>query len=267
MEKLRNMREGNIGLFDSGVGGVSVLKMFLEVLPNENYIYFGDNANAPYSEKSSKDIEKFCFKIANFLIENECKIIVIACNTATASAFKAMKNIFDIPIIEVVSNGAKAAVNATKNGNIVVFATEFTVNSNVYPDEIMKLDSNVNIYQASGKLICPMIESGWENYSDRLDILKSYISDIPVSADTLVLGCTHYPFIIDDIKTFFKKNIVDPSYQTVLEAKDIIERNYIFKGNGSGFVRFYTSGDIVMFKNIVEKFLNKKIDNIEHISL
>lgn len=257
--------EKSIGVFDSGVGGISVLKALLSVMPNENYIYFGDNKRAPYGDRTSDEIEKFCFEITDFLISQNCKIIVIACNTAVASAFKSLKNKYSIPIVGVVSNGAKAAVRITKNKNIGVLATVFTVKSEVYLDEIKKLDSQIKVYQSPCKLLCPMIESGWESFEDRLKILEEYMSKIPETIDTLILGCTHYPFILDDIKTFCNKTIVDPGFETAIETKRILEDNNLLN-KCPGSLRVFTSGDINQFQTIAEKFL-KSVCNVEYKSL
>lgn len=264
-----NCAESNIGIFDSGVGGVTVLKKLLEHLPSENYIYFGDNGNAPYGEKSQKNIEAHCFKIADFLKENNSKIIVIACNTATVASYESLKSKYNIPIIGIVENGAKEAAANTKNNKIGVLATPFTANSHAYKKEIEKLNPDLEVYESGCKMLCPMIESGWTTHSDRLEFVHDYLSVIPNDCDTLVLGCTHYPIIKSDIEKFFSGKIVDPadymakSVKEYLEENNLLEKSESTKNNKkNGELIFYTSGEVLRFRSIAESFLNRKIENI-----
>lgn len=263
------MIKGNsIGVFDSGVGGLTVLGEMIKLLGNENYIYFGDNSNAPYGERSSSDIKSLSFKIADFLVDQGCKMLVIACNTIVASAYEDMKKRYSVPIIEVVSNGAKAALNVTKNNNIAVMATPFTVSTNVYGRAIKSLNSQASVTQIPCKTLCAMIESGWGSCDEHFNILKEYVSEIPEDVDTLILGCTHYPIVINDIKNSFNKNIVDPAYETAILSKDVLDdKNLSNSQSTKGNVLFYTSGNTEVFKSLGQNILGFSLENVEHIEL
>ena len=221
-----------IGVFDSGFGGITVLKELLKLMPNENYIYLGDNKNIPYGDRSKKEIVELSSKMAEFLINKNCKILVIGCNTISASALEILKEKYDIPIIEVISN-ACAEVNKIAKDNISIMATDFTVKSKIYLKRIKEYNKEIKIKQIACKKLCPMIENNWQNYKDRFEILNDYIKTIDLYSDTLILACTHYPLIIKDIKKVLKqnkkniKNIVDASHKTTLSVKKYLKENNI----------------------------------------
>ena len=253
----------NIGVFDSGVGGTTVLKEVINLLPNENILYYGDSGNSPFGEKTPEEIQQLCRKIVNFFINNSCKAVVIACNTATAAALDILKKEFNIPIIGVISAGAKVAVNTTKNNSINILSTPFTALSSAYAKEIKKLSKNINVFQEGCPQFCPMIENGWENYENRESILKEHLNNLPKNSDTLILGCTHYPIIKKDIAKFFNGNIVDPAQETALELKNLLKSNNLLNNdNTNGKVSFYVSGDEKKFKNVAEQFLNFNIERL-----
>lgn len=254
----------NIGIFDSGVGGVTVLKEILALLPQENIIYYADNNNAPYGEKDRESLQKLCCNIVDFFMKNECKAIVIACNTATAAALKLLQKKYQIPIIGVISAGARIASEIGKNKKINILATPFTVNSNAYIDEFKRLSKDIEVFQEGCAELCPMIEKGWETFQDRNSILKSHLNNLSSEADTLILACTHYPIIKKDIKSFFSGNIVDPAKETALELLSILKgKNLLNRNHTRGEISFYVSGEILPFKKIAEKFLNFKIKSIK----
>lgn len=254
----------SIGVFDSGVGGLTVLKELIDLLPYENIIYYGDSGNSPYGDKTQEEIEKLCIKIVEFLIEKNCKIIVIACNTATKAAIETLKEKFDIPIIGVIEPGARKALEVTKNKNISILSTVFTAKTNAYKEQLEKLSKEVQVDQIGCKELCPMIENGWETHEDRLDILKSYISTMDKDSDTVILGCTHYPLIVSDIKPLVgNRTIVDPAAETAQVVKNYLEKEDLFNDSKeNGKVSYYVSGNIKMFQELAEKFLSKKIDEI-----
>ena len=256
----------NIGVFDSGVGGTTVLKEILKVLPHENILYYGDSGNAPYGQKSTEEIQKLCCRILDFFIANNCKAVVVACNTATAAALDKLKNTYSIPIIGVISAGVKGALKVTKNNKINILATPFTVDSNAYIKELRKHFKSFKITQEGCPEFCPMIEIGWETHPDRYDILKSHISHLSQEADTLILGCTHYPIIKNDIKRFFSGNIVDPARETALELYSLLRLNDLLNTSSKiGKVEFFVTGDKKLFKKIAEQFLEFEIKNIYQI--
>lgn len=227
-----------IAVFDSGLGGLTVLKKLIEMMPNENYVYIGDNANIPYGDKSKEEIINLTLKMTDFLVEQKCKMIIIACNTITACAYDILKQRYNIPVIEVISNAVIDALDKTKNNNISIMATEFTVNSNIYKNKIIEFNKEAKVTQTACKDLCPMIENDWYSYENRLEILKNYLENIDKNSDTLILGCTHYPHIINDIKKLLENgiinsinNIIDPSYHTAISAKEYLKNNNLLSDN------------------------------------
>lgn len=251
-----------IGIFDSGVGGLTVLKEIQKIKENLEIIYYADTFNSPYGSKTMEEVKGFCTNIVKFFIDNQVDLIVIACNTATVASIEHLKTITDIPIIGVINPGATEALNVTKNKKVAVLATPLTVKLNAYEKEISKLKKNVEVYQKGCELLCPMIEKGWENHEDRNIILKNYIKDIPDDVDTLILGCTHYPLIEQDIKKFFNKNIINPANYTRLAVENTI-KNISKKDNASkNSIDFFISGELKEFKNIAADVLNIDINTI-----
>ena len=196
-------KESSIGIFDSGIGGLTILKKIRELLPRENIIYYGDWKNNPYSEKSKEDIQNLSAKIMDFLIRNNCKAVVIGCSIFSAASLDFLKAQYKIPIIGMIEGGVKSAILESKQKKIAVMGSAFTIKSNVYEKSIKEINPEITVYQISCKALCTMLEKGWENYSDRIEVLESYLCQIPDTADTLILGGTHYPFILNDIKKFF----------------------------------------------------------------
>ena len=256
----------NIGVFDSGVGGTTVLKAIINALPNENILYYGDNGNAPYGERTLEDIQRLCLKIMEFFKVNNCKAVVIACNTATAASLEIINERYNIPVIGVINPGAKSAIKASKSRNIGVLSTPFTAKSNAYANAIKKLDDSITVYQEGCSELCPMIENSWETYENREEILKNHISTFPETVDTVVLGCTHYPIIREDIAKLFTKTIVDPAKETAIELQKTLEKlNLLNSSTEKGKIDFFVSGEIEKFKKVAEKFLGFKIDNIYQV--
>lgn len=253
-----------IAIFDSGFGGLTVLKQLLKILPNENYIYIGDNINIPYGDKSKDEIINLTLKMTEFLISKKCKILIIACNTISACAYDILKQKYEIPIIEVISNGIREALNNTKNNNISIMGTEFTIHSNIYKDKITQQSRNAEVTQVICKELCPMIENNWDSHKNRFDVLKNYLKNIDKESDTLILACTHYPHIINDIQNLLKtdisnsiKNIIDPSYYTALSVKKYLEKNNILNMQNQKKINIYTTENIEREKKIINIFMSK----------
>lgn len=259
-------KDYNIGVFDSGVGGTTVLKQIINLLPNENIIYYADSLNSPYGEKSKEEIIELSRNIVEFFIKNNCKLIVIACNTATAGALEYLEKNYSIPIIGVIKNGAISAVKLTQNNKIGVLATSFTVKSKAYLNVIKNYKSDISISQQECPEFCPMIENGWSSFENRYNLLEKYIFNLNKEIDTLILGCTHYPLIKNDIELFFKGKIIDPAFETAIEVKNLLENLKLKNSNShSGELKFYVSGNLEKFKNIAESFLEFQIKNITKV--
>ena len=257
-----NKKNCKIGVFDSGLGGVTVLKSLLKDLPYEEYIYYGDSGNAPYgSGKTKEEIQDLCTKIMDFLIENNCKVVVIACNTATVAALEYLKERYSIPIIGIVDSGAKIAIQNSSLKKVAVFSTEFTANSDAYKNKIQKYDRDFEVTQIACIEFCPMIEKGWETFDNNQEILGKYINRIPNDVDSLVLGCTHYPIIEDYIKKKFNRVILDPAVGVSLELKKLLEDLDIRNDNKiKKKPIFFITGELDKFKPTAEKFLGEEIE-------
>ncbi len=258
----------SVGIFDSGVGGTTVLKEIIKLLPKENIIYFGDNKNSPYGEKKEEEIQVHCLEILKFLLKKKCKAIVIACNTATAAAFEVLSKNSPVPVIGVISGGIKAAIEVTKNKKIGILATPFTVSSMAYINELEKKNMDLEIIQSPCKDLCPMIEAGWGKFKNRKFILEEYLSFFKNGTDTLILACTHYPIIKKDIEELFIGNIVDTAKETAMELLDVLNKNAL-KNNSDdlGEIKFYINGELGNFKNIAEDFLEIKILEVKQIDI
>ena len=183
-----------IGVFDSGIGGLTVVRALMERLPFENIVYFGDTARVPYGVKSVETIAHYTTQIAEFLLEKQVKVLIIACNTMAAVAAQAVRDLSPVPVLDVIEAGAVAAVAATRSGQIGVIGTPTTVNSNTYARAIQSLSPDTRIYSQACPLFVPLVEEGWLDHEVTRLTAQEYLK--PVLAehiDTLVLGCTHYP--------------------------------------------------------------------------
>ena len=254
-----------IGVFDSGVGGVSVLKEVMKEFPYDNIIYFGDSLHAPSGDREIEEIRALCLKVSDFLVyEKKVDAIVIACNTATGAAMHIMKERYQIPIVGGVNNGVKEGIRVTKNKNIGVIATPATIKMDIYLKEFNRIDKNLNIYGVKCPLFVGMIEKGWSDNEESNQLIKDYLSSLPQNVDTLILGCTHYPLIEKYIERHFSGNIVDPAKETAKSLKSIIGEG---RPNKKNFIKFFVSGDSQKFKDVAQEFLGTTIDNIEKIIL
>ena len=215
-----------IGVFDSGVGGLTVVKEIMNQLPQEAIVYFGDTARVPYGSKSAETVLQYSRQIANFLLSQGVKAIVIACNTASAVALEALRKELTIPVLGVVKPGAKVAARTTKTGRIGVIGTETTVRSGVYSEYLRKTDPQVNVYAKACPLFVPLVEEGWLN-SDPIteQVATRYLQELKAKKiDTLVLGCTHYPLLRDTIGRIMGDDVtlVNPAYETAHSLKYVL---------------------------------------------
>ena len=260
----------SIGVFDSGIGGLTVLKEIRKVLPNEKIFYFGDTARVPYGEKTKELITRYSKEIVEFLLDKEVSAIVVACNTATALALEELKKTFKIPIIGVIKAGAKTAINTTKSGNIGVIGTKATVNSKRYEEEIKKLSENVKVVAKACPLFVPAVEEGILDGKLVDQIIKTYLDDFEKEIDTLILGCTHYPLLKSAIgKIYTNLNIVDPARETALDLKEILEEKNLLKNDATKNreVKYYVTDGKDKFKEIGVMFLDENIEKVELVKL
>lgn len=268
-------KDAPIGVFDSGVGGLTVVREIMRQIPNEKIIYFGDTARVPYGSKSQETVTRFSEQIVRFLRTFQVKTIVVACNTASAYALDALERELDIPIIGVVKPGAKVAAEATRNGRIGVIATEATIGSKIYSKYIQELNKDVTIYGKACPLFVPLVEEGLLQDPVTDEIARRYLTElIDIDIDTLILGCTHYPLIRSTLGRIMgdKVTLVNPAYETALELKNMLESMNLLNdeapGLGSNQYQFYVSDKaekFVRFANSIIKYgiLSAKAINIE----
>jgi len=267
-----------IGVFDSGVGGLTVLKSLLEYLPNYDYIYLGDNNRAPYGNKTKKQVYQYTCEAVDFLFGQGCNLIIIACNTASALALRKIQQEY-LPkkypgkkILGVVRPMAEAIADLKEIKKIGVIGTRATINSKIYHDEIKFLNPGLKIISKSAPLLAPLIESNKLDETKTIKILIKYLEPFKkAKVDVLVLGCTHYPYLEEKIIEIMGKNC------QVYNSGDIIAhslKNYLKKHNELKFrpaenkeIKFYTTGDIENFKNLGKRFLGERIKNIKKIKI
>jgi len=268
-------RDAPIGVFDSGVGGLTVAREIMRQIPNEKIIYFGDTARVPYGSKSKETVTRFSEQIVRFLRTFQVKTIVVACNTASAYALDALEKDTDIPIIGVVKPGARAAAKVTKNGRVGVIATEATIGSRIYNQYIQEINKDVTIYGKACPLFVPLVEEGlWEDpVTD--EIARRYLTElIDIDIDTLILGCTHYPLIRSTLGRIVgeKVKLVNPAYETAIELKEMLAGADLLNEEppalGSNRYQFYVSDKaekFVRFANSIIKYgiLSAKTIRIE----
>jgi len=257
-----------IGIFDSGVGGLTVLKSIKKILPNEKLIYFGDTARNPYGPRSKSTIEKYSEDICNFLMEFDVKYIVIACNTASSLAIDYLQKQFsDTPIMGVIAPGVQAAIKSTKNDKIGVIGTVGTIQSGAYVKRLKKINNNIVSFSQSCPLFVPIIEEAWMEHKITPMVIEEYLVDIKNSdIDTLILGCTHYPIIKKQIQNFVGDNInlVDSADTTAISLKDELKILGLLNSNSSiGTLRFYVSNEPERFKRIGEHLFKNEINNVQ----
>ena len=266
-----------IGVFDSGVGGLTVVREIMRQIPNEKIIYFGDTARVPYGSKSRETITRYSRQIIRFLESQEVKAIVIACNTASAYALPELEKEVGIPIIGVVKPGAKVASETTKNGKIGVIATEGTISSGIYSTYIKEIKKDAKVIGKACPLFVPLVEEGlWEDpVTD--EIARRYLTEFTQQdkdIDTLILGCTHYPLIRSTLGRIAGDNVtlVNPAYETARELKELLEDkdllNDVELGLGDNKYQFYVSDKADKFQNFANSIikygiLSAKVVNIE----
>lgn len=248
-----------IGIFDSGVGGLSVWKELVKFLPNESVIYFADNANCPYGPKSKENIIELASRVVDFLISKECKIIVVACNTATAAAIEFLRTNYSLPFIGM-EPAVKPAAQNSKTKSIAVLATEGTFNGKLYIETSQKYATDVELNIKVGDKLVDIVEKGLINDPFTEKHLASLVKPlIEKNIDHLVLGCTHYPFLLDKLKKVLPENvkIIDPAPAVIKQTKKILEQNNLLNNSKNPFYEFYSSGNFEVLKVILKDITNK----------
>mgnify|MGYP000811862550 CR=1 FL=1 len=221
-------RDAPIGVFDSGVGGLTVAREIMRNLPSEKIVYFGDTARVPYGSKSRDTVIRYSRQIIHFLKEQQVKAIVIACNTASAFALDAVQHEQDIPVLGVIGAGAKVAAEETVNKRVGVIGTVGTVGSGIHEAYLKKLDPKITVIGKACPLFVPLVEEGWLHDPVTVEVANRYLQELKdKDVDTLILGCTHYPLLRSKIRAYMgdKIQIVNPAYETAMDLKCLLEEN------------------------------------------
>lgn len=266
-------RTAPVGVFDSGVGGLTVAREIMRQLPNENIVYFGDTARVPYGSKSKDNIIRFSRQIINFLKTKNVKAIVIACNTASALALDVVREEIDIPIIGVVEPGARAALEITQSKRIGVIGTEATIRSAMYEKIIQGVEPKAEVIGKACPLFVPLVEEGFAKHRVTEEIIDFYLASfLKTDIDSLILGCTHYPLLRSRIREYVGERItlVNPAYETAMDLKKILETcNMENTGEGQEHAsyEFYVSDAADKFKQFANSILPYDIETTKQINI
>lgn len=263
--------ESPIGVFDSGLGGLSVVRELVKELPHERILYFADTAHVPYGGRPLEQVRSFAISICDFLIGQGAKMVVMACNISSATALEtARKKYPQIPILGMIFPGAKTAVDASSNSHIGVLATQGTVLSQAYPHEIQKLKPSVEVVQQACPKFVPLIESGNITGTEAHKAAEEYTRVFrEQDIHTIILGCTHYPFMAPVIRELMPEaTLVDPAFEAAQQARRILSERNLLKSDGPALHnQFYTSGSVSQFQEMGSGLLGQQINNVKHQTL
>ena len=267
----KNLHRRPIGVFDSGIGGLTVAKSLFELLPNENIIYLGDTARLPYGTKSKETVILYSIECLKFLLSKNVKMVVVACNSSSSVAVPFLQKITKIPVIGVIEPGSTAAVNKTVNNKIGVIGTMGTIKSNAYKKQVTKYRKDVEIFSQACSLFVQLAEDGWTDNKIAELTAKEYLSGLKEKGvDTVILGCTHYPILKNTIRKVLGKNIelIDSGEETAKEVKNILHRKKLLNTQKKkGYHKFFVTDFPNNFKLISERFLGRKISEVKKVKL
>lgn len=266
-----SQKNHSIGVFDSGLGGLTVVKALMRRLPHEDIVYFGDTARVPYGTKSRESIIRFSKENVAILLKQQVKMIVIACNSSSSHALATLHEIYDVPIIGVIEPGCRAAVKATKNKKIGIIATPATINSYAYLQEIARLDSTIKVLGQACPLFVPLIEEGWLTKPVTVAIAKEYCKKLRHSQiDTLILGCTHYPLLKPTLCKVLgaKVKLVDSAEEVVHDVKDVLGKKKAFNSKAhKATYKFLVSDEPAHFQKLARRFLGFDIKDVKRCNI
>jgi len=269
-------RKPCIGVFDSGFGGLTVLKALLELIPEADYLYFGDTARLPYGSKSAETVAKYAVEAASFLEQRGAQLLVIACNTATALALDKITAAASVPVVGVVEPGAASASAVSKNRKVAVVGTEATVSSHAYLKALEP--RGIQAREKACPLLVPLVEEGWVEHPVTEQIAKIYLDEVFgdgfQSADVLLLGCTHYPLIKATLRRVAPLNvtIVDSAESTAQVVRDLLRRSPLSRTGAAERrtkprLRFFATDSVEKFRRLGARFLGRPIEDVEHVDL
>ncbi|MBU0682711.1 MAG: glutamate racemase [Candidatus Omnitrophica bacterium] len=258
------MKNRPIGIFDSGLGGLTVVKSIRQCLPSEDIVYYGDTARVPYGNKSRTTIVRFAHEIMAFMMKARVKMVVVACNTASSLSLRSLKKTYPIPVIGVISPGVREALSVSKNKRIGIIGTKSTINSKSYEKEILKLGGKAcRFFSKSCPLFVPLVENKFLNNKITYDVAQHYLGEFKSrDIDTLILGCTHYPILKQVIKKVMGNiNLVDSSFVVSKEVQMLLDKKDLtrFSKKTQGTLKIFVSDDVEGFRSAAGIFLKEKI--------
>jgi len=267
----KNSANGGIGIFDSGVGGLTVVKEIFKILPREKVIYFGDTARCPYGPRSRKIVQEFSIQNLNFLLSSGVKFVVVACNTSSAVALDHLKRNFGIPLMGVIEPGAKAAIKSTRNGRIGVIGTSGTITSHSYQKAIKKIDKGLLVFSYPCPLFVSLAEEGFLDEKATYLIAQDYLKPLKKDKiDTLILGCTHYPLLKKVIARVMGHGVtlINSAEEIAKELKSsLMEKRLLKKTSKTPAHKFFVSDQPEKFIQIGKRFLGKRIKKAQMIDI
>ncbi len=255
-----------IGIFDSGVGGLTVLKELKKIFPNETFIYYGDTARVPYGTKSPETVTRFAIQIINFLLKKDVKLIIVACNTVSSNSIPTLKSLFPVPIIGVIEPGVELALQKTRNNKVGIIGTPATIKSHKYKKLLLKRNKRLKLFEKACPLFVPLVEEGWLDSKITYNVIKEYLSDMKKEGiDTLILGCTHYPMLSPLLQKFMPDvNLINSGYSVALKIKNLLDKHNLFTSNKKvANDEYYVSDLSPNFINIAQMILEKKIKKVK----
>ncbi|MDO8644333.1 MAG: glutamate racemase [bacterium] len=265
-----------IGLFDSGLGGLTVLKAVAERLPHESFLYLGDTARVPYGSKSVETVTRYSLENVSFLVEKGAKVVVVACNTASAYALEALRQKFSIPILGVIEPGVRGALGRTRNQRIGVIGTEGTIRSGAYAALLKKFNPKLEVYSFATPLFVPLVEEGWLSGEEGRQIVKRYLSPlVSLKIDTLILGCTHYPLLKGLLKDVLGDGValIDSADELAKDLQTVLQKKGIENPtSGTGAMNcaptsFYVTDSPERFCRVGSLFLGENLENVERVTV
>lgn len=260
---------GPIGVFDSGIGGLTVLRALLERLPGESFVYFGDTARVPYGNKSAETVTRFSRENVSFLMDRGVKLVVVACNTASAEALPALQAEFPVPVLGVIEPGARAATAMARRSRIGVIGTAATIRSQAYQKEILAIDPKAAVSATACPLFVPLVEEGWVDTDVTRMVAEAYLGPYKNGAvDVLVLGCTHYPLLSGVVGELLGPGValVDSAVETAKEVRGTLEARGMAAGGGGGAFSVYLSDIAPNFRQVGERILGRPIRDVHLIA-
>ena len=257
-------QDGAIGIFDSGIGGLTVLQQIARLLPREILVYLGDTARCPYGPKSPEVVAQYSCENAAFLMDRGLKMLVVACNTASAVALNILRKRYAFPVIGVIEPGAQEALRRSKNGRIGVIGTEATIASGAYTQILRSMNASVEVYSRACPLFVPLVEEGWVENDVTRSTIAIYLGSLKHSGiDTLILGCTHYPLLKKSIANFLGPSVclIDSAEETAKVVRQTLVDNGIARRKGSGSASFFVTDEPERFIKVGAHFLGHQVES------